>query len=339
VSGSRLRQARENTQGDSSTVSELQATPAENTPDSPQNTLVDIDASSAGTVHLMVAQGGASPLAADTMIMTEDLLQYDTPWHHIDSMMNIRASPENDSRTSQSSFTPSNLSPLKTSSPNCTCNNIAGPCSSHVERMRAQILAETNAPHIPEASVADDITPRFGIVLEAIRQAGFQDMEQMVLAYYTSRFEWGSFPAMVQCVSRKRRLKAMLQELQKSSGQWPRWEYRGLHESVSEAAVSLCVDEMERLTKSLPVLLPPSHNETANLVSALEWLLRDQGCGVQSYIKPGDEEKLEGLVENAPDTVSWHVPSRKNADGLTTLIDATSLVFAHGIDRSTRPVL
>lgn len=141
-------------------------------------------------------------------------------------------------------------------------------------------------------------------MLEAIRQAGFQDMEEMVLAYYTSRFEWGSFPAMVQCVSRKRRLKPMVQELQKCSGQWRRWEYRGLHESISEAAVSLCVDEMECVTKSRSMLLPPERSETANLVSALEWLLRDQGCGIQSYMGPGDEEKLEGLVENAPDSVS-----------------------------------
>jgi hypothetical protein len=169
--------------------------------------------------------------------------------------------------------------------------------------MRAQILAETNNLQIPDAAIVDDITPRFGIVLEAIRQAGFQDMEEMVLAYYTSQFEWGSFPAMAQCVSRKRRLKVMLKELQKCSGQWPRWVSRGLHESVSEAAVSLCVDEMERLTKCLPVLGHSSHNETSSLVSALEWLLRDQGCGVQSYIRPVDEDKLEELVENAPDSV------------------------------------
>jgi hypothetical protein len=280
----------------------LQAAATENPPDSPQHGLGDTDASSAETVDLMVAQ--SPPLAADTMIMAEDLLQYDTPWHHIDSMMNIRALSETDSHASQSSFTPPTLSPPNTSSSNCTCNNIAGPCPSHVEKLRAQILAETNDLHVPNALIADDITPRFGIVLEAIRQAGFQDLEQMVLAYYTSRFEWGSFPAMVQSVSRKRRLKAMLQELQKRSGQWSRWESRGLHESVSEAAVSLCVDEMEPLTKSLPVLLHTSHNETANLVSALEWLLRDHGCGAQSYMRPGDEEKLEGLVENAPDSVS-----------------------------------
>lgn len=140
------------------------------------------------------------------------------------------------------------------------------------------------------------------MVLEAIRQAGFQDFEEVAVAYYTSRFEWGSVPAMVQCVSRSHRLKAMLHELQQSSRQWPRWESRGLHESVSEAAVSLCVDDMERVSQAPGV--SPSQSETANLISALEWLLRDQGCNSQSYSRTTGESSLSEQVEAGPDSVS-----------------------------------
>lgn len=87
------------------------------------------------------------------------------------------------------------------------------------------------------ASVAStaDITRRFGIMLEAMRTAGFHDFDGMAAAYYTAEFERGSFPAMVQSASRSRRLKPLLQKLQESSSRWPRWESRGLRESVLEA--------------------------------------------------------------------------------------------------------
>jgi hypothetical protein len=239
--------------------------------------------------------------------MAEDLLQYDTPWHHLDSLMSIGTSSEDEIWTAKSPFTFPVLSPQDESNLSCTCNNISGPCSNHVEMMRAQALAQTRDLRVPDTPKADDITQRFGMILQTLRDAGFQDMEEMVLEYYTSCFEWGSFPAMVQCVSRKSRLRTMLQELQRRSAQWPRWESRGLHESVSEAALSLCINEMDHLTKRFPSSLLSSRNETANLVSALEWLLRDQGC-VQSFTRLGDEEKLETLVQNAPDSVSWLVP-------------------------------
>ena len=90
-------------------------------------------------------------------------------------------------------------------------------------------------PSVASVASTADITRRFGIVLETMRTAGFHDFDGMAAAYYTAEFEKGSFPAMVQCASRSRRLKPLLQELQESSSQWPRWESRGLHESVSEA--------------------------------------------------------------------------------------------------------
>ena len=90
-----------------------------------------------------------------------------------------------------------------------------------------QVVSDTNTA---------DITRRFGNMLEAMRMAGFHDFDGMAAAYYTAQFEKGSIPAMVQRASRSRRLKSMLQELQESSDQWPRWESRGFHECVSEAA-------------------------------------------------------------------------------------------------------
>ncbi|CAN9354309.1 unnamed protein product [Alternaria alternata] len=91
----------------------------------------------------------------------------------------------------------------------------------------------------PNGSSTIMMTPRFGIVLETMRQTGFDDFEDMAVAYYTSQFEWGSVPAMLQSVSRSRRLKPMLHELSQNSKKWPRWQSRGLQESISRAAVTL----------------------------------------------------------------------------------------------------
>ncbi|KAH7115259.1 hypothetical protein B0J11DRAFT_618834 [Dendryphion nanum] len=146
-----------------------------------------------------------------------------------------------------------------------------------------------------------EMTPRFSMVLEAIRQAGFQDFEELVLAYYSSRFEWGSIPAMLQSVSRSRRLKATLLELHKCSSQWPRWESRGLYESVSEVVVSLCVDEMDAVPQN-PAINPDTC-ETAKLISSLEWLLKDQGGSNQSYSNTPRAASVFEQVESAPDSM------------------------------------
>lgn len=91
-----------------------------------------------------------------------------------------------------------------------------------------------NGTRIPTLSAADN-TRRFGALLEAISGTGFHSLDEMVLEYYSARFEAGSLPAMAQSASRSRRIKAMVQGLQEDSRQWPRWESRGLHESVSQA--------------------------------------------------------------------------------------------------------
>lgn len=307
----------------------------------------------------------AVSLPATTMIMADDLLQSDRSWYHVDSLLNLPSSLDEESTAVEPSFTAQNSKPS-----NCTCNSTAGPCSSHLDIMRAQIMAETQmdltlppsstlftsfaGPSVPfsrndfasgpasdipsitsgspsaqaklqsDSTTSTPTTTKLDIVLDSINQAGFRDFEEVVLAYYTSQFERGSVPAMLQYVSRSRRLKTLLHELQKSSSQWTRWESRGLHESVSEAAVSLCVDEVERVFQA-PVHTP-SQNDTAHLISAFEWLLRDQGCSDQTNSRTTERPTLFEQIETAPDSVGRliAVPTRK----LTRLIDATSLVTA-----------
>lgn len=78
-------------------------------------------------------------------------------------------------------------------------------------------------------------TARFGNLLEVVQAAGFADFDRMAIAYYTAHFDRGSLPDLAQRASRGRRLKTVLQALQDSSDQWPRWESRGLQEGVIES--------------------------------------------------------------------------------------------------------
>ncbi|KAJ5200207.1 hypothetical protein N7491_008993 [Penicillium cf. griseofulvum] len=152
-----------------------------------------------------------------------------------------------------------------------------------------------------------DITSRLSIVLDAVQKAGFQDFEAMVEAYYTANLERNSFPALLQCASRRRRLKPMLHNLQDSSRQWPRWESRGINESISTGTASLCVEEIVSLDKRK--LITPNQTQLASLIDTLESLLWCHKCIKQGNCKSHPlnsiaELELLGQLEAAPDSVS-----------------------------------
>ncbi|EAW21063.1 uncharacterized protein NFIA_062240 [Aspergillus fischeri NRRL 181] len=158
------------------------------------------------------------------------------------------------------------------------------------------------------AAEATDVTRRLAIVLEAIRTAGFQDFDDTAVAYYTARLDKGSFPAMVQCASRGRRLKTMLQTVQRSSQQWLRWESQGLQESICKGSATLCVAELNRFSnRSVQVC---GENEPASLITALESLLSSHKVGmfgetgIQSLTPPEESGLLEQM-ENAPDLMPF----------------------------------
>jgi hypothetical protein len=122
-------------------------------------------------------------------------------------------------------------------------SHLSGHPSPTCELLRSATLTAPSPDLCPEerdmttedGAAKMNITQRLGIVFEAMRNAGFQDFDTMAVAYYTAHLEKSSVPAMLQCASRSRRLKPMLQELQENSRKWPRWESRGLHESIFTA--------------------------------------------------------------------------------------------------------
>ncbi|KAF5551128.1 hypothetical protein FPHYL_9178 [Fusarium phyllophilum] len=121
----------------------------------------------------------------------------------------------------------------------CCCSRLSSLSSSKVSSS-----AEETSP-----SPVAELTRRFDSILETMRTSGFHNFDEMAVAYYTGRFSTGSVPSIMQCSSRGRRLKVILQKLHQDSQEWPKWESRGLHESMSSATASLCVDEIEQLVK------------------------------------------------------------------------------------------
>jgi hypothetical protein len=94
----------------------------------------------------------------------------------------------------------------------------------------------------------------------------------------------------------------MLHELQQRSREWPLWQSRGLRENVSQAAVSLCIHEMEQKYQQ-PAPTPP-RGDPADFISALEWLLQDHTCSFKEQSRATDSSSLFEQLETAPDLVS-----------------------------------
>ncbi|CAI6338800.1 unnamed protein product [Periconia digitata] len=142
-------------------------------------------------------------------------------------------------------------------------------------------------------------TRRFEMVLEMVRTAGFQDLESMMGAYYTSQFEQDSLPAMAQSTSRSRRLKSLLKEISDSSTSWPRWQSRGFYEVVANMTASICTDEMDQIGGSNPYMSHPttSHDDLRRMIIALERLVKDTEAHKLHH------HKQMGVMEAIPDTM------------------------------------
>lgn len=124
------------------------------------------------------------------------------------------------------------------------------------------------------------VTEQFKQVLEATRAAGFPDFDRMVSAYYTSSFEKGSVPYMAQRASRSRRLGNVLKDVHENSTQWPRWEARGFRDETVESAKSVCVEEIEKISRRLG-RMPGGFEGQSNILARSTSLPEDIESAVQ----------------------------------------------------------
>lgn len=155
-----------------------------------------------------------------------------------------------------------------------TKNNISDRCSQN-ENMRSDLvgsLLSTDAGFVPrlfhdhcpscccgstgsstKASTVDSdssIEERFDFVVESVQNAGFKDIDDMVLAYYTASFNEESDIFHEQRMSRKRGLPAMLSRLRGSTAAWQEYEREAYQAEILNNAESILVGECRRLFTS-----------------------------------------------------------------------------------------
>ncbi|KAI0485175.1 hypothetical protein GGR56DRAFT_681318 [Xylariaceae sp. FL0804] len=84
---------------------------------------------------------------------------------------------------------------------------------------------------------------RFMRILLSVKHAGFEDIDAMILQYYTARFRYDSVVHWTQkCSRRTERLQALLGELTAASAGWPAAEARRWQDAVLETAGRMCCE-------------------------------------------------------------------------------------------------
>ncbi|OTA93883.1 hypothetical protein M434DRAFT_395258 [Hypoxylon sp. CO27-5] len=100
---------------------------------------------------------------------------------------------------------------------------------------------------ISQHSCSEDEVSRFERVLEAIDEAGFDSVDSMTAAYYSSIFPYGSPVHSAQTLSKKRHLKRLLAALHESAKNWDAQELQNFREGIMRSAEDILIDEIQSL--------------------------------------------------------------------------------------------
>lgn len=90
----------------------------------------------------------------------------------------------------------------------------------------------------------EDQVSRLEKVLEAVDEAGFESIDSMIAAYYTSVVPLESPVHSAQVLSRKRHLKRCLATLHDSSKEWDAQELQSFRDGIMSCAEDILIDEM-----------------------------------------------------------------------------------------------
>lgn len=91
---------------------------------------------------------------------------------------------------------------------------------------------------------------RLAMVLECVKSAGFDDVEQMLSQYYTSDLSKVPPLANAQRLSRKRRLPNLLANVAEDMNKWTKWEAQGCKEEMIRSAEQIFLGEYRETRKS-----------------------------------------------------------------------------------------
>ncbi|KAG6993752.1 hypothetical protein G7Y79_00051g086720 [Physcia stellaris] len=112
-----------------------------------------------------------------------------------------------------------------------------------------------NLPQVSHAGPArsskdTSLERRLAMVLECVKSAGFDDVEQMLSQYYTSDLSKVPPLANAQRLSRKRRLPNLLANVAEDMNNWTKWEAQGCKEEMIRSAEQIFLGEYRETRKS-----------------------------------------------------------------------------------------
>lgn len=137
------------------------------------------------------------------------------------------------------------------------------PTSSHIRDSGAL------KPSLP--GHRDSMDERLDYLLGRVEDAGFENFDSLVTAYYNSTLPESSPLCIEQSLSRERRLSRVLWEIFRSSTQWAVREREGFNEEITKISESLLITEScsahSALVYKLRPLMVDSPNGPADVTS------------------------------------------------------------------------
>ncbi|KAJ5160051.1 basic-Leucine zipper transcription factor [Penicillium canariense] len=103
----------------------------------------------------------------------------------------------------------------------------------------------------------DSMDERLDSLLERVEDAGFENFDSLVTAYYSSTFPESSPLYIEQSLSRERRLSRVLWEIFRSSTQWAVREREGFNEEITKISESILITESCNAHSALVCKLGP----------------------------------------------------------------------------------
>lgn len=102
------------------------------------------------------------------------------------------------------------------------------------------------ASYEPEDSPSPSLSleTRFERILKLVEESGFDTLDRMAAAYYTTKFQPDSRAHYAQSQSRTRYLRPLLQTLSASNTDWPRREVAGYKDGIARSAAVVYTEEL-----------------------------------------------------------------------------------------------
>lgn len=124
------------------------------------------------------------------------------------------------------------------------------PDDKHCLSCSCGTTASTAKASVSTIDSNSSVEDRLDSVVELVQNAGFRNMDDMIISYYTTTFDDDSNIFYEQRMSRKRGLPTMLSRIRSSTAGWHEYEREAYESEILKNAESLLVGECRRLSTS-----------------------------------------------------------------------------------------